>query len=289
MTEHRIFCDCVDCLKKKIASLNTETAALHKLLEKRRLETWATMLPKELLDLWTICRITSHLETPDDVAMKFGKAICLRLLELNWEAFCAEGRANDTAEDFRVAYSYMVNLKNPAPVYDTAYWGLVGDIANVVRGTPHWENRKEILWYVSRCEMAGFATTAAEKQNCALRYMAGKRKVSAPGTKRRKRSLQEQRKMLKNMPPELIAAISAACESDLAKQVMGGNAKAINALLGSVLKAHKAPAALVKQLLEAKLNALVAAAPEAFYGFPHGAVSASKVGGNDLTAGETAP
>jgi hypothetical protein len=33
----------------------------------------------------------------------------------------------------------------------------------------------------------------------------------------------------------------------------------------------------------------VAAAPEASYGFPHGAVSASKVGGNDLTAGETAP
>ena len=32
----------------------------------------------------------------------------------------------------------------------------------------------------------------------------------------------------------------------------------------------------------------VAAAPEASYGFPHGAVSAPKVGGNDLTAGETA-
>ena len=96
MTEHRIFCDCVDCLKKKIVSLNTETAALHKLLEKRRLETWATMPPKELLDLWTICRITSHLETPDDVAMKFGKAICLRLLELNWEAFCSEGRSITT-------------------------------------------------------------------------------------------------------------------------------------------------------------------------------------------------
>jgi hypothetical protein len=33
----------------------------------------------------------------------------------------------------------------------------------------------------------------------------------------------------------------------------------------------------------------VAAAPEAFYGFLQGAVSSSKVGGNDLTAGETAP
>jgi len=33
----------------------------------------------------------------------------------------------------------------------------------------------------------------------------------------------------------------------------------------------------------------IAAAPEASYGFPHGVVSAPKVGGNDLTAGETAP
>ena len=32
-----------------------------------------------------------------------------------------------------------------------------------------------------------------------------------------------------------------------------------------------------------------ATAPEAFYGFPQSTVSSSKVGGNDLTAGETAP
>ena len=135
-----------------------------------------------------------------------------------------------------------------------SYWQVVGDIWDVVHGTPHWGNRHEILWYVSRCEMQGFATTLAEKQNCAMRYMAGKRKVSAPGTTRRKKALKEQRKILKNMPPELQSAIDIACQSDLAKQVMGGNVKAMNALIGSVLKAHKAPAALVKQLLEAKLK-----------------------------------
>ena len=32
-----------------------------------------------------------------------------------------------------------------------------------------------------------------------------------------------------------------------------------------------------------------AADPEGFYGLPQGSVSSSKVGGNDLTAGETAP
>jgi hypothetical protein len=44
-----------------------------------------------------------------------------------------------------------------------------------------------------------------------------------------------------------------------------------------------------KQLCHELVNKTFATAPEASYGFPHGAVSASKVGGNDLTAGETAP
>jgi hypothetical protein len=160
----------------------------------------------------------------------------------------------DEHEQFRAAWSYMSTLNSPRPVYDTAYWEMVGDIVDVVHGTPHWEKRNDILWYVGLCERAGFASNKSQRQNCALRYMAGKRKVSPPGTKRRKRSLQEQRKMLKNMPPELIAAIDSACQSDLAKQVLGGNAKAMNALIGSILKAHKAPAAIVKQLLEAKLK-----------------------------------
>ena len=137
---------------------------------------------------------------------------------------------------------------------DERYWQLVGNIIDVVHGTPHWEKREEIIWYVSLCEMRGFANTKDEKKNCALRYMAGKRKVSAPGTKRRKRSLQEQRKILRNIPLELKAAIDTACQSDLAKQVLGGNIKAMNALIGFVLKFYKAPAPLVKQLLEAKLK-----------------------------------
>ena len=33
----------------------------------------------------------------------------------------------------------------------------------------------------------------------------------------------------------------------------------------------------------------LAAGPQAFYGFPDGPVSAPKVGGNDLTVGETTP
>lgn len=135
-----------------------------------------------------------------------------------------------------------------------SYWELVGEIIGVVYKTPHWENRYKILHYVSRCEMAGFATTTSEKQNCAMRYMAGKRKVSAPGTERRKRANKELRAALANVPPELSAAIDAASQSALAKQVIGGNAKAMNALIGSVLKTHKVAAALVKQLLEAKLK-----------------------------------
>jgi hypothetical protein len=92
-SEHHALCECVDCLKKKVASANTEIAALHKLLDKRRLETWQTMQPKELLDLWLLCRIPLHLDAPNDAAMRFGKAACYRLHKLNWDAFCTEGRA----------------------------------------------------------------------------------------------------------------------------------------------------------------------------------------------------
>lgn len=137
---------------------------------------------------------------------------------------------------------------------DEHYWHLVGSVAKVVHGTPYYEKREDILWYVNLCEMRGFANTEDEKRNCALRYMAGKRKVSAPGTKRRKRSLQEQRKIMRNAPPELMAAIASACQTDLAQKVLGGNTKAMNALVGSVLKIYKAPAELVKNLLETKLK-----------------------------------
>ena len=162
--------------------------------------------------------------------------------------------ADNTLDDFRAAWSYMVTLEDREPVYDASYWEIAGDILEVVNGTPHFEQRQDILWYVSLCQDAGFATTKLQRQECARRYMAGKRKVSPPGTKRRKRSLQEQRKFLKNMPPELIEAINTASQSDLAKQVLAGNAKAMNALVGSILKKHKAPAAIVKQLLEDKLK-----------------------------------
>ena len=137
---------------------------------------------------------------------------------------------------------------------NTDYWDLVGVLMPVLRGTPHWEDRHKVLWYVALCKLRGFAKTDDEKQNCARRFMAGKRKVSAPGTARRKRAEKELRAALANVPPELTAAIDAASQSDLAKQVIGGNAKAMNALVGSILKTHKVAAALVKQLLEAKLK-----------------------------------
>ena len=38
-----------------------------------------------------------------------------------------------------------------------------------------------------------------------------------------------------------------------------------------------------------KREEIIATAPEAFYGFPHGAVSSSNAGGNGVTDGETSP
>lgn len=124
----------------------------------------------------------------------------------------------------------------------------------VLKDTEFWDRRQDVLWYVSLCEDRGFADTDDQKRQCAQRYMAGKRKISAPGTKRRRRAAQEMRKLLANLPPELVTAVDEACQSDMAKQV-AGNPKALNALVGMVLKNHRAPPAVVRQLIEMKIGA----------------------------------
>ncbi len=47
--------------------------------------------------------------------------------------------------------------------------------------------RNEVAHYVDRCMAAGFCKTEDDIRACAGRYLAGKRKVTAPGTARRLR------------------------------------------------------------------------------------------------------
>lgn len=118
-----------------------------------------------------------------------------------------------------------------------------------------WDSRWQVAHYVSLCEMKGFAATDEQKRQCALRYIAGKRKVSPPGAKRRKKEAKARNDAIKSASPELMEAVREAASTDAAKQYARGNAKAINALVGMVMKKHKADPAVIRSLIESNISA----------------------------------
>ena len=117
----------------------------------------------------------------------------------------------------------------------------------VLRGTDWWDRRGEVEWYVSRCEMAGFCETDDMRRLCAQRFMAGKRKVTPPGHQRKKNAAKRARQEIKS--PDLVAVVREACKTDAANQYRSGNEKALNALIGFVLKRQKAEPGAIKSLL----------------------------------------
>lgn len=130
---------------------------------------------------------------------------------------------------------------------------LADAITSVLEGE-WWDRRWEVAWYVNRCEIAGFCETDNMRRLCARRYMAGKRKVTPPGTKRRKREERERRKLMREMPAALVEAIEVSLASDAAKQFSMGNDKALNAVVGMVLKQYKADPSFVRDVLTKRLR-----------------------------------
>lgn len=112
----------------------------------------------------------------------------------------------------------------------------------------------DMVWYLSECGIAGFMNTNDQARLCAQRWIAGKRKVTPPGTKRRKREAKERKKVMLNLPKALVDAISNVVASDVFKHVVGGNEKAANSLMGMVMRQHKADPQLIKQLLAAEIE-----------------------------------
>lgn len=111
--------------------------------------------------------------------------------------------------------------------------------------------RNEVAYYVDRCMAAGFCKSEDDIRACAGRYLAGKRKITPPGTARRLRESKERAKLLANVPKELTNAIAEVMEvnSKAIEQYRAGNEKAVNALVGQVMRKHKTDAAVIKQLL----------------------------------------
>ena len=140
------------------------------------------------------------------------------------------------------------------PMWTEAKSRIVGAIAPVLKAPEWWNRREEVIWYVDRCATAGFSDTDELLRQCALRYMAGKRKISAPGTSRRKKTAKEQRRILSSVPEELSSAIASALATKAGEQFLGGNERALNALVGMVLKAYKADPATVRLLISQRLE-----------------------------------
>lgn len=112
----------------------------------------------------------------------------------------------------------------------------------------------EMAWYVELCRMAGFCNTNDQARFVCERYLAGKRKISLPRTQRRKNEAKNVRKMLADVPTELMIAVKAAVASPVGVQVVDGNEKAKNSLIGMVMKQYKTTPALVMQLIDAEIN-----------------------------------
>ena len=124
-------------------------------------------------------------------------------------------------------------------------------LVDLLFGTKNWDNRLNIEWYVWRCVAGGFCDTPDQIRLCAERYIAGKRKVNPPGTSRRKKAAKKMRDGLKNTPPELLSAIKECllAQQKAVDQYKNGNDKALNSLVGGVMKSYKGDPALIRQLL----------------------------------------
>lgn len=128
---------------------------------------------------------------------------------------------------------------------------VISALIPVLQHTPTWGRRYEVEAYIWRCVDAGFCSTDDQVKLCAERYLAGKRKVTPPGTARRLKAERKLKEILSKVPPELQTAIDAAlteqCKAIV--QYKSGIEKALNAIVGSVMKRHKADPAIIKELL----------------------------------------
>lgn len=70
----------------------------------------------------------------------------------------------------------------------------------------------------------------------ARKYLKGKRKITPPFTRKRKEEARKKRKMLSNIPSELLSFLDEQSSNPLLQQYKDGNEKAINAFVGQIIK-----------------------------------------------------
>jgi hypothetical protein len=139
-------------------------------------------------------------------------------------------------------------------LFPTSRIRTIKSILSLAKNNYSLENMWDIEWYVNRCEISGFCNTDDIRRNCALRYMAGKRKITPPGTRKEKETAKVMRNILLNPPLELLRIIDEVSLTEPAKQFSSGNDKAINKVIGMVLKLYKIEPLVAKELLVRKLK-----------------------------------
>jgi Asp-tRNA(Asn)/Glu-tRNA(Gln) amidotransferase B subunit len=87
-------------------------------------------------------------------------------------------------------------------------------------------------------------------------YQRGKRKINLLGTSSKKKQFKELNKLTQNVPPELDEIINKTFTThfNIVEQVKSGNSKAINQLLGIVIKQYKIDGLVLKKIIESKIN-----------------------------------
>ena len=114
--------------------------------------------------------------------------------------------------------------------------------------------KNAVMYYVCLCDMKFSVASSDQARAIAERWVAGKRKVTPPGHSTKKKLAAERRKMLSSVPAELLTAIESACVTTAAEQYKGGNEKALNSLVGLVMRQYRYDAAVVKDLLQQRLQ-----------------------------------
>ena len=148
------------------------------------------------------------------------------------------------------------DLTSSSPKYwDPADTPVIEVLIDVLQGTSSCGDRHNIAWYVDLCRTAGFCNTSDQVKACAERYIAGKRKISPPGTRRKARDEKRRKEEMRNAPPELLAAVMKTLSENVVAttQYKAGVEKAINSLVGGVMRQYKADPAVIKQLLIANI------------------------------------
>ena len=86
---------------------------------------------------------------------------------------------------------------------------------------------------------------------CDMRYIAGIRRVTPPGTRSRKRVSRRRQQLRNSMPPELMGIITQVVSNNqkVVQQYHDGNKRTINSRVGQVMKQYRYDAAVIKEAL----------------------------------------